>query len=346
MNNTNSATTTTTTASATTTTAAPATATTTIPAVSMTNNNSNNNTVSDGVGTKQQQQQQQQPQIQPFSQQGQYYTHDYNTTTANANTTATTNNNIPTDPYYQAQQFNNQYYYNNNMANTIPFQYQQQQQQQPHQQAGGILPLQYNAAYATLTPQQPLQPQYYYDPNLPQIQIPSTTTPNNNNNSNTTSNTTGTTNVTDEYLQQAQTLQARPHIQMTLNGPTSTITKPPVPSYRTVPHTNYGVITTMWEDENTLCYQVEANGVNVVRRVDNNFINGTKLLNVTKMTRGRRDGILKAEKVRHVVKIGSMHLKGVWIPFERAQLMAQRENILDILYPLFVPDIEALLSGN
>lgn len=45
---------------------------------------------------------------------------------------------------------------------------------------------------------------------------------------------------------------------------------------------------------------------------DNGMINGTKLLNVAGMTRGRRDGILKSEKVRHVVKIGPMHLKGVW----------------------------------
>lgn len=42
----------------------------------------------------------------------------------------------------------------------------------------------------------------------------------------------------------------------------------------------------MWEDENTICYQVEAKGISVVRRADNNMINGTKLLNVTKMTRG------------------------------------------------------------
>lgn len=70
------------------------------------------------------------------------------------------------------------------------------------------------------------------------------------------------------------------------------------------------------------------------------MINGTKLLNVAQMTRGRRDGILKLEKVRHVVKIGSMHLKGVWIPFERALSMAQRENIVDLLYPLFVRDIK------
>jgi len=46
--------------------------------------------------------------------------------------------------------------------------------------------------------------------------------------------------------------------------------------------------------------------------LDNAMINGTKLLNVAGMTRGRRDGILKAEKNKKVVKIGPMHLKGVW----------------------------------
>ncbi|EJS42437.1 sok2p [Saccharomyces arboricola H-6] len=106
------------------------------------------------------------------------------------------------------------------------------------------------------------------------------------------------------------------------------------------------VTTTMWEDEKTLCYQVEANGISVVRRADNDMINGTKLLNVTKMTRGRRDGILKAEKIRHVVKIGSMHLKGVWIPFDRALAIAQREKIADYLYPLFIRDIQGVLKQN
>ncbi len=50
----------------------------------------------------------------------------------------------------------------------------------------------------------------------------------------------------------------------------------------------------------------------IIQIADNHMINGTKLLNVAGMTRGRRDGILKSEKVRHVVKIGPMHLKGVW----------------------------------
>src|ERR1700712_5562358 len=72
------------------------------------------------------------------------------------------------------------------------------------------------------------------------------------------------------------------------------------------------VTATLWEDEGSLCFQVEANGVCVARREDNHMINGTKLLNVAGMTRGRRDGILKSEKTRHVAKIGPMHLKGVW----------------------------------
>ncbi|KAL2264699.1 hypothetical protein VTJ83DRAFT_7209 [Remersonia thermophila] len=103
------------------------------------------------------------------------------------------------------------------------------------------------------------------------------------------------------------------------------------------------VTATLWEDEGSLCFQVEARGICVARREDNHMINGTKLLNVAGMTRGRRDGILKSEKLRHVVKIGPMHLKGVWIPFERALDFANKEKITELLYPLFVHNIGALL---
>ncbi|ORY65984.1 uncharacterized protein BCR38DRAFT_483648 [Pseudomassariella vexata] len=103
------------------------------------------------------------------------------------------------------------------------------------------------------------------------------------------------------------------------------------------------VTATLWEDEGSFCFQVEARGICVARREDNHMVNGTKLLNVVGMTRGRRDGILKAERVRHVVKVGPMHLKGVWIPFERALDFANKENITEMLYPLFVNDIGALL---
>ncbi|KAL9053278.1 MAG: hypothetical protein Q9162_004886 [Coniocarpon cinnabarinum] len=101
---------------------------------------------------------------------------------------------------------------------------------------------------------------------------------------------------------------------------------------------------TVWEDEGTVCFQVEVRGICVARREDNCFINGTKLLNVANMTRGRRDGILKSEKVKNVVKIGPMHLKGVWIPFERALEFANKEKITEALYPLFVSNISPLLA--
>ncbi|KAI8143603.1 transcription regulator HTH, apses-type DNA-binding domain-containing protein [Fennellomyces sp. T-0311] len=94
--------------------------------------------------------------------------------------------------------------------------------------------------------------------------------------------------------------------------------------------------TTLWEDEGTICYQVDANGICVARRHDNDMINGTKLLNVAGMSRGKRDGILKNEKGRVVVKVGAMHLKGVWITFARAKTLATQYKILDILHPLFV----------
>ncbi len=70
----------------------------------------------------------------------------------------------------------------------------------------------------------------------------------------------------------------------------------------------------------------------LTRLTDNHMINGTKLLNVAGMTRGRRDGILKSEKTRHVVKIGPMHLKGVWYeaaePFDVSFTLTLRQDSL------------------
>ncbi|KAI8074149.1 transcription regulator HTH, apses-type DNA-binding domain-containing protein, partial [Gongronella butleri] len=101
--------------------------------------------------------------------------------------------------------------------------------------------------------------------------------------------------------------------------------------------------TTLWEDERTICFQVDANGICVARREDNDMINGTKLLNVAGMSRGKRDGILKNEKGRVVVKVGAMHLKGVWITFERAKALSAQFKIQEILYPLFVDNPQTFL---
>ncbi|OAD76094.1 apses-type HTH transcription regulator [Phycomyces blakesleeanus NRRL 1555(-)] len=118
--------------------------------------------------------------------------------------------------------------------------------------------------------------------------------------------------------------------------------------------------TTVWEDESTVCYQVDTQNVCVARRQDNDMINGTKLLNVVGMSRGKRDGILKNEKGRVVVKVGAMHLKGVCliiiqnkkekhpnksnrITFSRARYLAMKFKIYDLLFPLFTDDPSAYL---
>jgi len=38
-----------------------------------------------------------------------------------------------------------------------------------------------------------------------------------------------------------------------------------------------------------------------------------------------------------------LHLKGVWIPYERALALANQEKITEHLYPLFVHNIHSLL---
>lgn len=104
------------------------------------------------------------------------------------------------------------------------------------------------------------------------------------------------------------------------------------------------VKATVWKDESSPCFEVNAKGVCVARRQDNNMINATQLLNVTGMSKDCSDDILQKEEVVHVVKNGPMHLKGVWLPFDRALDIANKEKITEELYPLFEHDIESLLD--
>jgi len=89
-----------------------------------------------------------------------------------------------------------------------------------------------------------------------------------------------------------------------------------------------------WIDQNTYVYQIEIGDKIVSRRFDNQFINGTKLLNVAGLTRGKRDAILKNEPVRDVVKNAPFHLKGVWIPIERARILSCKYNINERIFYL------------
>ncbi|KAF2452135.1 DNA-binding domain of Mlu1-box binding protein MBP1 [Karstenula rhodostoma CBS 690.94] len=103
------------------------------------------------------------------------------------------------------------------------------------------------------------------------------------------------------------------------------------------------VTASLWEDEGTLVFHVEWEGVSVSRREDNCIILGTRLLNVAGRSRGTRDAILAAEKTKHVAETAPTRLSGVWIPFERALELANQHKTTEDLYPLFVHDIGALL---
>lgn len=104
--------------------------------------------------------------------------------------------------------------------------------------------------------------------------------------------------------------------------------------------------TFYWEDKKTVCFQVQSNGLVVSRREKDNYVNGTKLLNATGITRGRRDALLKLERGREVVKMGPMCLKGVWIPFEKAAELARNEGVYQLLFPLFVENIRDFYDNS
>lgn len=106
------------------------------------------------------------------------------------------------------------------------------------------------------------------------------------------------------------------------------------------------ITTLYWANEHTTCYQVRSHNVVVSRREIDNYVNGTKLLNVTGMTRGKRDGMLKMEMGRLVVRKGPMNLKGVWIPLKRAVELARNEGVDELLYPLLVDNIRGFFKGH
>ncbi|KAG1153191.1 hypothetical protein G6F55_008606 [Rhizopus delemar] len=93
-----------------------------------------------------------------------------------------------------------------------------------------------------------------------------------------------------------------------------------------------------WEHENTACYQINAR--------DNDMVNCTKLLNLAGLSRTRREAILNDEEYRMVARVGSMALKGVWLPLDRAKYLAETYGLTDLLYPLLVNDPSNFLSSQ
>ncbi|PVV01398.1 hypothetical protein BB560_004182, partial [Smittium megazygosporum] len=88
-----------------------------------------------------------------------------------------------------------------------------------------------------------------------------------------------------------------------------------------------GIKKRFWAEEGIDTLGISFDNVTITRRMDNNMVNGTKLLNLAGLSRGKRDGILKKEPEKLIVKSGKMSFKGVWIPLERARMLATRFEI-------------------
>lgn len=106
------------------------------------------------------------------------------------------------------------------------------------------------------------------------------------------------------------------------------------------------VFAKYWSTDGVFYYCMEINNISVCRRSIDSFVNGTKLLNAAKLTRGRRDGLLKKVADKFVVRNGIAPLRGVWIPLHVAQDFARMENIEDVSYPLLEENLEDAFKSN
>ncbi|KAL6933913.1 hypothetical protein ACO0R3_001695 [Hanseniaspora guilliermondii] len=106
------------------------------------------------------------------------------------------------------------------------------------------------------------------------------------------------------------------------------------------------VFAKYWSTDGVFYYCMEINDISVCRRSIDSFVNGTKLLNAAKLTRGRRDGLLKKVSDKFVVRNGIAPLRGVWIPLHVAQDFARLENIEDVAYPLLEENLGDAFRSN
>ncbi|PWA02229.1 hypothetical protein BB558_001628 [Smittium angustum] len=108
------------------------------------------------------------------------------------------------------------------------------------------------------------------------------------------------------------------------------------------------VYSEYWKNQDTIVYNLVSDGrVLVSRRKDNNMVNGTKLINLSKeVSRGKRDGILKKIRSRIVVKDGNTCLKGIWVSLNVAKRLAYELAIQDEVYPLLESNLENKLFGT
>ncbi|KAJ3115207.1 transcriptional regulator swi6 [Nowakowskiella sp. JEL0407] len=91
-------------------------------------------------------------------------------------------------------------------------------------------------------------------------------------------------------------------------------------------------------------YELICNGVAVMRRQSDSYINATHILKVAGIEKGKRTKILEREihsGVHEKVQGGYGKYQGTWVPMTRAQELAHQYHVADILHDiLYLPSTE------
>jgi regulatory protein SWI6 len=82
---------------------------------------------------------------------------------------------------------------------------------------------------------------------------------------------------------------------------------------------------------------IEVNGIVVLRRRKDNWLNANQILKVAGLGKKTRESILQRERVvgeHEMVLRGATKYRGTWINFERGRELCKRYGVEELLYPL------------
>ncbi|KAJ3128866.1 transcriptional regulator swi6 [Nowakowskiella sp. JEL0407] len=135
-------------------------------------------------------------------------------------------------------------------------------------------------------------------------------------------------------LQQTEYQQAAPAA-----GPSNTTTTPSKRTTTSAHHrssnSRIGVYEAVYS--NIPVYEMMCNGVAVMRRQLDSYINATHILKVAGIEKGKRTKILEREihiGIHEKVQGGYGKYQGTWIPMKRAQELAHQYHVADILHDI------------
>ncbi|KAI9248634.1 hypothetical protein BY458DRAFT_494284 [Sporodiniella umbellata] len=94
-------------------------------------------------------------------------------------------------------------------------------------------------------------------------------------------------------------------------------------------------------------FEMIVNGVAVMRRQKDSYMNATQILKVANIDKGKRTKILEKEVLlgeHEKVQGGYGKYQGTWIPFDKSKELAERYNVLELLSPLFEFDVNCTFA--